>query len=274
MNVENALDKLRQNRTGVIVGALIGMVSGGLFGVVFGAGLGFVIERWLRGTFLPALNPQQAFFQATFAVMGKVAKADGRVTEDEIEFARHVMARMKLNESRRREAIDWFTRGKSEEFEIDEVIKPLAVLLRKHTAVKLMLVEIQLQAAMIDGELSRAELAVIAKLCDLLLLTSMERDAVIARMRAHTSYQGEQQGFTAAGQQHLVLEAYGVLGVESSATDKEVKQAYRRLMSQHHPDKLVAKGLPEEMMQIAKEKAQEIQAAYDCVRQARKEGAA
>jgi len=67
-----------------------------------------------------------------------------------------------------------------------------------------------------------------------------------------------------------VQNAYGVLGVSSSATDAEVKKAYRKLMSEHHPDKLVSKGLPEEMMQIAKEKAQEIQTAYDVVRKARK----
>lgn len=61
-----------------------------------------------------------------------------------------------------------------------------------------------------------------------------------------------------------------MLGVEESASDAELKKAYRRLMSQHHPDKLVAKGLPEEMMRIAKEKTQEIQAAYDLIKQQRK----
>jgi DnaJ like chaperone protein len=64
--------------------------------------------------------------------------------------------------------------------------------------------------------------------------------------------------------------AYGVLGVTENATDAELKKAYRRLMSQHHPDKLVAKGLPEEMMRIAKEKTQEIQTAYDKVKKSRK----
>ena len=59
---------------------------------------------------------------------------------------------------------------------------------------------------------------------------------------------------------------YKILGVSEGASRKEVKKAYRKLMSQHHPDKLLSKGLPEEMVNIAKEKSQEIQAAYEAVK--------
>jgi len=58
--------------------------------------------------------------------------------------------------------------------------------------------------------------------------------------------------------------------VSESASDAEVKKAYRRLISQHHPDKLVSKGLPDEMMKIAKEKTQQITEAYDTIRDLRK----
>ncbi|MCW8994680.1 MAG: DnaJ domain-containing protein, partial [Psychromonas sp.] len=64
-------------------------------------------------------------------------------------------------------------------------------------------------------------------------------------------------------------DSYKVLGIDKSATDKEVKRAYRKLMSQHHPDKLASKGLPEEMMILAKEKAQDIQCAYESLRKSR-----
>jgi len=57
--------------------------------------------------------------------------------------------------------------------------------------------------------------------------------------------------------------------VDPKASDAEVKKAYRRLMSQNHPDKLVARGLPEEMMKVATEKTQEIKAAYEQVKAAR-----
>ena len=64
-------------------------------------------------------------------------------------------------------------------------------------------------------------------------------------------------------------DAYAVLGVTASATDVEVKRAYRRLMSQHHPDKLVSQGLPKEMLELAKRKTQDIQAAYELINQHR-----
>ena len=64
-------------------------------------------------------------------------------------------------------------------------------------------------------------------------------------------------------------DAYAILEVSPQASDREVKKAYRLLMSRHHPDKLVAKGLPEEMMKIATEKTQEIRAAYEIVKNSR-----
>ena len=67
----------------------------------------------------------------------------------------------------------------------------------------------------------------------------------------------------------MLKDAYLVLGVSSPASDADVKKAYRRMMNQHHPDKLVAKGLPEEMMKLATEKTQEIKKAYELIKQKR-----
>ncbi|MFC6669672.1 co-chaperone DjlA [Marinobacterium aestuariivivens] len=265
-------EALRRHRTGLVVGGLIGLISGGLFGLVLGAGVGFMLDRWLKGA-VSKLNPREAFFRGTFAVMGKIAKADGRVSETEIQYARAVMARMNLDERRRQEAIELFNEGKQDYFDIADVLRPLAALIRYHAPLKLMFVEIQLQAAMADGDISPAELAIIRQVCQLLMMTEQEVAALVARMQAQQafeehSFRSHQQG--GFSDPRLLKDAYGVLGVGESASDAEVKKAYRRLMSQHHPDKLVAKGLPEEMMQLAKEKAQEIQAAYDRIKAARK----
>ena len=67
----------------------------------------------------------------------------------------------------------------------------------------------------------------------------------------------------------MIGAAYKVLGVNETCSDTELKKAYRRLMSQHHPDKLVSKGLPEEMMKLATEKTQEIKNAYERIKQFR-----
>ena len=66
-----------------------------------------------------------------------------------------------------------------------------------------------------------------------------------------------------------MADAYKLLGIASSATDEEVKKAYRRQMNQHHPDKLVSKGLPQEMMDIANQRTQDIKSAYELIKQSR-----
>jgi DnaJ like chaperone protein len=64
-------------------------------------------------------------------------------------------------------------------------------------------------------------------------------------------------------------DAYAALGVAADATPAEIKRAYRKLISQNHPDKLAARGLPESMRAVAEERSREINAAYDLVKDAR-----
>ncbi len=142
-----------------------------------------------------------------------------------------------------------------------------------------MFVELQLQAAYADGEISPAELALLRQACDILGIGSFTFELLLRRFQAqrdfHRHYRQHQQGqgFSAQQSRDELREAYGLLGVAPDVDDAALKKAYRKLMSQHHPDKLVSKGLPEEMMEVAKQKAQEIQAAYDLIRKARKNGA-
>ncbi|WP_028471253.1 co-chaperone DjlA [Neptunomonas japonica] len=261
-------------RNGIIIGAVVGLLSGGFWGLVFGGVVGGVLSKSIVKALTGGASPQTAFFRATFAVMGKVAKADGRVTEEEIQFARDVMARMNLPEERRREAMEYFSEGKDAAFDIADVLKPLSRVIQSQASVKIMFVEIQLQVAMADGQMEPSELAVVQEVCTLLRMSGAEMAALMSRMQAQQAFQQQSyqqhQHFQQASEQGLLKEAYGVLGVKDSDSEADIKKAYRRLMSQHHPDKLVAKGLPPEMMQLAKEKTQEIQAAYDRVKTARK----
>ncbi|WP_461535463.1 co-chaperone DjlA [Spongorhabdus nitratireducens] len=271
-----------------ILGILIGLVFGGPFGAVFGGLIGYWLDNQQRRQILRSARArtgqgraraQSAFFQATFMVMGRVSKADGLVSQSEIDVATGLMGRMGLTSDQRRQAIDLFNQGKQPSSDIDAVLKSFRQV-ADGSLIQIFL-EIQLQAAYADGNtLSQSERAVLGYVCDRLGIGRLAFDIIHRRFVAQQAFYARQQQWQQGGhsyrqqsmqsERYSLSKAYGVLGVESEASDAEIKKAYRKLMSQHHPDKLVAKGLPPEMMDMAKQKTQEIQAAYDAIRSARK----
>ena len=128
-----------------------------------------------------------------------------------------------------------------------------------------MFVQIQLQAALWGDRPQRREPQVLARVCAALGVSAYEVVQMEALLRMQQASRQSQQQRTQADDR--VAEAYEVLGVKRSATDGEVTKAYRRLMNQNHPDKLVAKGLPESMMKVAEEKTRQIRAAYEVLRE-------
>ena len=274
MNTYSFGANMARHRTGLVLGALIGL-TGGPSGMLFGAAIGYYLDKLIRSVAgtenWTQAKAQTAFFDATFCVMGKIAKADGQVSAKEIEYAESVMTRMQLKGASRKRAIECFSQGKEADFDLTQVLEPLRRALVNNASVKQMFIEIQLQAALVDGEFSPSEGLVLTQVCQLLGITQREFEDVASRMKSERSFhQGGGQGqFEGSGSLGL-KQAYGVLGVDQDCDAKSLKMAYRKLMSQHHPDKLVARGLPDEMMQLAKEKTQEIQAAYDAVKKSRK----
>ena len=260
---------------GKLVGGAFGYMLGGPLGAVLGAALGHRFDKGLKG--LPedreGWDPgdqervQTAFFTTTFSVMGHLAKADGRVSPDEIRLAEAVMAQMSLSDEMRQTAIRLFNEGKASEFPLDEVIEQFRVEChRRHTLIQ-MFMEIQIQAAFADGQMDLQEEAVLKHICRLLGIPEFTFRLLVQRVRAEAHYAG---GAGAPPPQGPSLEdAYAILNVTQDASDKEVKRAYRRLISQHHPDKLVSKGLPEEMMKMAAQKTDEIKKAYERIKEAR-----
>lgn len=265
--MDELIERVKEYRSTIIIGGIIGFLMGKLYGGLVGMLLGYAVGRHLKEK-LSSMQPQEIFFQATFSVMGKMAKADGRVTEDEIQAARYIMAQMRLTESRKRKAIEYFNAGKAKDFSLEEIVKQLAISLRYRPDIRLIFIEMQIQIAMADGEISFPEQKIIKELCHALGFEGNTVEEIMARAKAqHDFYQQSANG---VNQEELLENAYAALGIDKTVTDAEVKKAYRRQMSQHHPDKLVAKGLPEEMVVMAKEKSQEIQAAYELIKAARK----
>jgi DnaJ like chaperone protein len=237
---------------GKLIGGAFGFMLGGPLGALLGAALGHNFDRGLKGLeFSPGDQErvQTAFFTATFSVMGYVAKADGRVTPHEIQLAQAVMDQMQLDADRRRAAIKLFDEGKRSEFPLDDVVTQFRHECHRRSTLMQMFVEIQLQAAYADGAMHAEERRLLLHICDLLGFSRHIFEHLDARQ--------------------LLQSAYEVLDVKESVSDAELKRAYRRLMSQHHPDKLVSKGLPEEMIELAKQKTQEIRKAYEEVKEHR-----
>jgi DnaJ like chaperone protein len=265
---------------GKALGALIGVVTAGPVGALFGTFIGHLFdvqaESGLAGRLngaaaeddadAPQMGVQEAFFRATFQVMGHIAKADGRVSEDEIRAARAMMSEFQLGEREVQLAIEMFTRGKGGDFPLETTLRRLRRQLVDRPDVVRMFIQIQLQTALWSGSLHSAARQVLARVAASLGVSAYEVVQMEALLRMQ---QSARQPPEARPKIDKVAQAYEVLGVTRDASDAEVTKAYRRLMNQNHPDKLVARGLPESMMKVAEEKTRQVRAAYEVVREAR-----
>jgi len=268
---------------GAFLGGLIGLLATrSVWGAVVGALIGHLIEQ--SGAFGAAAGASHAhaadsmsisdeFFRTTFELMGHVAKSDGRVSEAEIDAARRLMSDLNLGAREIGIAIACFRAGKSAAYDAELGVERLREACGQRYDLLRAFMELQLRAALAGNGLSPPARAVLTRVAERLGMSGLEfvyMEAATRARAAHASYrtQGASAGRPAAGAGSLA-ECYAELEVDANITDQEVTKAYRRQMSRHHPDKLVANGLPESMAQMAKEKTQRIQEAYEGIRAAR-----
>ena len=256
---------------GKLIGAVLGAIIGrGLFGAIVGFLIGHQFDRKAAGArragAVPSRDLQVIFFRATFQVMGHVAKADGRVTEQEIDAARHTMRRFSLSDADVRRAIDLFNQGKSADFPLEDTLGEFRAASAGREDLRRLFVQIQLEAALQAGGPTPPARAIFARTCSALGISALEFAALEATLRMRSQAGAGGQARPAADQ---LADAYQVLGVRAAATDAEVTRAYRRLMSQNHPDKLVANGLPQSMVEAAHERTRQILEAYEVIRKHR-----
>ena len=259
---------------GKVIGLALGIVSGaGFWGIVLGLIIGHMFDkvRSVKGQGYFANNQarQTLFFSTTFQVMGHLTKSKGRVTEADIQIASLFMDRMQLHGDARTAAQRAFREGKQSDYPLRSKLRELRSACFGRFDLIRMFLEIQIQAAFADGSLHPNERQVLYVIAEELGISRAQFDQFLRMMEGGQQFGGGSShgGAYQQAQRGPTLEdACSVLGVKSSDDGTTIKRAYRKLMSEHHPDKLVAKGLPPEMMEMAKQKAQEIQAAYDLIR--------
>ncbi|MBR8843838.1 MULTISPECIES: co-chaperone DjlA [unclassified Pseudoalteromonas] len=274
---------------GKLLGTIFGFLFGRWLGAILGFYLGHLFDKSLRQDFDKVggfqgfmkgedLHERQAlFFSSCFSVMGHIAKSNGRVSEIHIQAASAFMSEMGLQGEERKEAQHAFTAGKSSDFSIKEAVTDFKEAFARRYDLRQLFLEIQIQMAFCDGHVSDAEKALLKQVSKylgfaethfLFLLKRYQAEFEFRRSQAsgRSQHQHQQQGGRQPASQDNGLnraKALAVLGLSEEANERDIKKAYRKLMSQHHPDKLVSQGLPKHMMEVAKRKSQDIQSAYE-----------
>lgn len=258
--------------TGKVVGGAIGLLALGPLGAAIGVLLGHQFDESTEAGELPppgidttAVGDQ--FFRSAFRIMGHIAKADGRVSEQEIAAARAVMAELRLNPLQVQAAIQHFTAGKQAQFNMPAELAALQAACVGRPGLLRVFMEIQVRAALAGNNLEGPVRALLGQVAARLGVSMMEltQIEVVLRIRSGSFRQGP-AGPARPSSDEQLREAYSVLECSAASSADEIVKAYRRQLSRHHPDKLKANGLPESMIEHAKQRTQQIIEAYELIR--------
>lgn len=250
-----------------IIGALLGAAFGGLPGLLLGGLIGYVASIGLQQRIVGSLRvAQSALLDSTFSIMGALCKADSVVTRDEIKTVEQIFRMLNLHGELRENAKAAFNRGKQPDFSLDAAVDQFAQISHGRRPLVSLFLQLQCMAVAADGRVDPAEHAMLVRIAKRLNLGEADVMQLEALLRAATA--GPSAGPAAPARDRLA-DAYTALGVSPEASPAEIKRAYRRLISQNHPDKLASRGLPESMRAVAEERSREINAAYDLIKEAR-----
>ena len=263
---------------GKLLGAFFGYLITGPAGALFGLLIGNLFDRGLNSILSrphwyyhaeKQKEVQQTFFYTTFATMGHIAKADGRVSEQEIHMARVLMDELHLSKTQQSLAKQYFSEGKEANFNLAKAITHLVKTCHHNRNLLKLFADIQYRAAKVDG-LSQNKIKSLDVIFKYLGFAPLHRQQRFYQDYEYSSYTTSSTSSSEHEPEQAktshVHWAYAILEITPSANKSEIKRAYRKLMSQNHPDKLIAQGLPEEMIKLATDKTQKIQKAYEHIK--------
>ena len=252
---------------GIAVGGWIGSVLGGPLGAVIGAALGHGVEKTVKTGLLrtPCRDRAAVFCASAAAMLAKMAKADGRISQTEIAAVEVAFCRLGFSDEARAFAVSVFRKAKDDSHSIYEYARDFAQAVPNHE-VRTLFYELLWDLACADGVVTRGEDRMLREIISHLGINASWY-AIFARERLGAG--GESRQSAPPSQANALADAYSALGVSPSASDEDVRRAYRDMAKKYHPDTLRAQGLPEEMVGRATERMSKINAAWSEVRKAR-----
>ena len=261
---------------GKVLCAFLGYLVAGPMGAFFGVFIGNFFDRGLIQHFTNPLwhfhaekrqSTRAIFFQATFSVLGHIAKAYGRVSEQEIQMAKTLMRDMNLNREQKKMAQDFFNEGKKENFNLKKVLTLLQKSAQHNPNLIKLFIDTQYTAAQLDG-LTEKQIQIMNTILQCMHCAPIHKQSRFNDDFYQQSHKWQNSSHSEQTHYHTnpnttLAGAYAILQVPSTSNKQDIKKAYRRLISRHHPDKLIAQGASKDRVKQANEKTQVIRKAYE-----------
>jgi len=245
---------------GKVVGGTIGFALAGPLGAIAGAAFGHAFdatsqydERQTQGYLSNGETAQMTFFVGTFSMLAKLVRTDGRIGKEEIDTIERFMAEdLNLDPQSRQYARNIFQSALNSPETFEGFAGQFYTHFRYQPQFLELIIDILLRVATADGGLNANEENVI-------------RSALRVFHFSEEKYRQMRSTYVSDVEKY-----YAVLGCRSSDPDEKIRQQYRKLVQDYHPDKIISKGLPEEFVKFAHDKFREIQHAYDAIKKERK----
>ncbi len=246
-----------------MIGGTIGFALGGPIGAVAGAAFGHTFVDKKEDIYLSSRpsaqqtlssneEAQLVFFTAAFSMLAKISKADGNVSENEISTVESFMKReLQLDMHGQETAKNIFRHAINSNESFDAFAMQFYSVFRTQPNIIELMMDVMLRVSTSDGDISIEEEQM------LLSATRIFNYSNADYTRLKSKYVKETNKF------------YAILKCDETSSNDEIKKQYRKLVTEYHPDKIEAKGLPEEFVKFANDKFKEIQEAYDNIKKER-----
>lgn len=268
---------MQYSKLGKIIGTVLGFLMAGPFGAFLGLFIGNFFDKGLHQHFSKPHGayrnePQESvrlyFLKATFAAIGYIGKAEGRITEGLIQAVQDFMHELGLSAPEQLLAQEFFRAGKDAKTQISVYLLDFRGIAPQHAPLLRLSAEFIYKTAQIDG-LTHQKILRLNEVFHLIGLAPLNTQRTFHEDFFNRHQYHHTSGYTHHQQQRheraSADEAYAILQVSPNASEAEVKRKYRRLMSQHHPDKLIAKKATQAEIKLANEKTQTISRAYESI---------